>query len=148
MLSSLPTWVVDRVQEFTQDLYPFIKARKNLKGPLDTAPSGSRSTYSVNSMLQTPEEISENVQGFYAGLDADLRKKESERGEEKAIEATNRLEVPYVMECAEKCICELFYDRCVLSSLPSPYFTKWPSAASSSCQHPMTSLMMKHLHLE
>ena len=88
--------------------------------------------YEVNASPETPERTSENFQEFYATLAHDLRADASffgpgsmeghddgeEVGTEKLIgdESEGEARIRDVVECVERVICELFYDRCVLKS--------------------------------
>ncbi|KAJ8516880.1 hypothetical protein ONZ45_g5866 [Pleurotus djamor] len=137
-LQGIPASVIERVHQFSADFYPLIKAsrnpspRKAKKAPQvvveGTPPGASPSSSSmlvVNPIQETPEDLCERFQDFYASLEEDLRggstpflsrKREDQSQSQGVPEATpqkvdSEAKVMEIMETIERTICSLFYDR-------------------------------------
>ncbi|KAJ7701926.1 hypothetical protein B0H17DRAFT_168152 [Mycena rosella] len=117
-----PPWVAERVDAFVAPWYPFTRVKRGGAGEKGAGSSSSSSSnYLVGDPLagMLPEEIGEMVQGFYAKLEEDLRaggvrRKPSEAShdaeDEKEKEGKDAW-VLEVLECVERAICVLFFDR-------------------------------------
>ncbi|THH06133.1 hypothetical protein EW146_g9708 [Bondarzewia mesenterica] len=134
LMSNAPSWVVDRVNEFTLGLYPFIKNPSSPKGPFAQNDGGASPTppYMIDPPKETPEEMSQQFQEFYAVLEEDLHAEQSpttarprngqtfaaeqERDREKRAmeDATGKEGIKEVLEVVERVVCSLFYDRLYL----------------------------------
>ncbi|KII87103.1 hypothetical protein PLICRDRAFT_42742 [Plicaturopsis crispa FD-325 SS-3] len=127
-LAGTPSWVVDRVQNFSVGLYPLVKAPKKSPPPPEGGVSPPPSPYMVNASEEIPEELSEKFQDFYALLEQDLRaggspllgrrredvSADDDRERERRVESDSR--VREILESVERTICTLFYDKLFLPS--------------------------------
>lgn len=137
-LAGLPTSVTDRVHEFSSDFYPLVKASKFSanKKPFKTTETGSpgfpgqspaassSSVLIINPILESPEDLSERFQDFYASVEEDLRggstpflsrkRDDQPPGEEVVTQKIDSdAKIAEIMETVERTICSLFYDRSV-----------------------------------
>ncbi|KAJ8694979.1 hypothetical protein PTI98_007609 [Pleurotus ostreatus] len=135
-LAGLPTSVTDRVHEFSSDFYPLVKASKFSanKKPFKTTETGSpgfpgqspaassSSVLIINPILESPEDLSERFQDFYASVEEDLRggstpflsrkRDDQPPGEETVTQKIDSdAKIAEIMETVERTICSLFYDR-------------------------------------
>ncbi|KAJ2915560.1 hypothetical protein MD484_g4848, partial [Candolleomyces efflorescens] len=81
----VPGWVVDRVNDFTADWYPFVKVKTKGRSVKDaTSPpsssssvvsekSGSGRVYEVNTLEESSDDAADRVQEFLLLLEQDLR---------------------------------------------------------------------------
>ncbi len=130
--SGVPSWVIDRVHDFTVGLYPFVRSRDVKQG------TTSSPLYVIGHPHETAEELARQFQAFYAELEEDLlaggsspvtarlaREAFSETDQEKARErrpngkAMSEQHAREMLEAVESVICSLFYDRSVLT-IPFP----------------------------
>ncbi|KAG6846732.1 hypothetical protein H0H93_012197, partial [Arthromyces matolae] len=125
----MPSWVGDRVHEFTAEWYPFVKEDKNKSLLLSRSPveKDNGGQYVVSWTEEAPENSSIRVQDFYLALEQEMRlsegspmgryKKESEEGDgasdEKRIKdkIESEAKIKESMDVVERTICSLFYDR-------------------------------------
>ena len=134
--SGVPSWIVDRVHEFTAGLYPFVKSHDTKQR---TTPS---SLYVIEPPQETAEELARQFQAFYAELEEGLlagggspvtarpaREAFLESEQEKPRErrpngkAVSEQHARVILEAVERVICSLFYDRSVFRGhLPSCFF--------------------------
>jgi hypothetical protein len=120
-LTDLPLWAVERVHEFTQDLYPAVNAPKKAPTTAETD-----SWYIVNTFQETPEAASQRFQNFYALLEQDLRLEwapsqsrhsetdsNSEFDQERRMQEkmASEIKIRDILETVERTVCSLFYDR-------------------------------------
>jgi hypothetical protein len=128
-LAGLSSWVVERVHEFTAELYPLVKASSRRTvgiGKGEKVPPVP--AYVVNEFEETPEQISQRLQDFYGQLEQDLRlggtpflgRRREEQGEGEKDNERRVLEkmesegkIREALEIVEKTICSCFYDRWV-----------------------------------
>ncbi|KAF4569894.1 hypothetical protein EYR36_009696 [Pleurotus pulmonarius] len=135
-LAGLPTSVTDRVHEFSSDFYPLVKASKFSanKKPFKTTETGSpgfpgqspaassSSVLIINPILESPEDLSERFQDFYASVEEDLRggstpflsrkRDDQPPGEDVVTQKIDSdAKIAEIMETVERTICSLFYDR-------------------------------------
>jgi hypothetical protein len=127
LLVSAPSWVVERVHEFTADWYPFVKDKDKDKDKNSAA--ATTGGYRVAWIGETPEKTAERVQDFYLALEQDLRvlgfgnggkgkhiddydpygyENDEKRVQEKMVSESK---IKDVMEVVERTVCSLFYDR-------------------------------------
>ncbi|KAL5531486.1 hypothetical protein ACEPAG_4363 [Sanghuangporus baumii] len=123
-LTGLPSWVVDRVQNFSSNLLPF--PRPPLKG-IDWS-NGSQTTSDQSSILEVSayddvaEELSQRFQEFYESMEEELRVdgspstlrwKEDRLSEEEKVREKNELDtkVQHALEKVERALTCIFYDR-------------------------------------
>ena len=126
-LSSVPSWVIDRVHDFSIGLYPFVRSHDVKQG------TTSSPLYVIEPPHETAEELARQFQSFYAELEEDLltggsspvtarpaREASSEADQENARErrpngkAVSEQHAHGILEAVERVICSLFYDRFVL----------------------------------
>ncbi|KAG5339356.1 hypothetical protein C0989_004636 [Termitomyces sp. Mn162] len=129
----MPSWVGDRVHEFTAEWYPFVKEDKNKSLLLnhrtrEKEKKENGDQYVVAWTEEAPENTAERVQGFYLALEQELRlseesflarlmKEHGENGEsaedEKRVKEKieSEAKIQESMETVERTICTLFYDR-------------------------------------
>lgn len=120
-----PTWLIDKVDEFSTGLYPFVKNQ----GPTPRrGKGGTVASFVIDPPQETPDELSKQFQDFYAGLEADLlaagrtntsgshtpestgeevKEKPHRKGSKDLSEETVR----EILEAVERVMCSLFYDR-------------------------------------
>ncbi|TFK67707.1 hypothetical protein BDN72DRAFT_842723 [Pluteus cervinus] len=92
----VPSWVIERVHEFTADWYPVVKGPLQVgifgfessggSPPTVNGPNGIAHTekgYIANMIEETPEEIVEKLQDFYLWLEEDLERIEGDGGFKK-----------------------------------------------------------------
>jgi hypothetical protein len=121
--SRVPTWVVDRVHEFTSGLYPFVRSGDGKQGP------SSSSQYVIDPPQETAEELATQFQAFYAELEEGLlgennlvtarpaREGSLEAEQEKARDhrsngkPVGEQHAREIIEAVERAICSLFYDK-------------------------------------
>lgn len=123
--AALPSWVSDRVHEFTAEWYPFVRDKT----------VGSAGAYGVAWVGEAPEGAAERVQDFYLGLEQDLRvwgstflgrgrggydgdgEKSARLEDEKRVRERidSETKIKEVMDTVERTVCSVFYDRCVVS---------------------------------
>lgn len=163
-MSGVPSWVIDRVHEFTAGLYPFVKGTSHGKGPF-TANGGSPTTppYVIDPPKETSEELSQQFQDFYAELEEEMRtikspvtarprtstfsdaeaEKEKEKGSVRHSQEDDRAKE--ILEAVERVVSSLFYDRCGIFSVTSlPRLTSTDFAAGYTYNRPrMMPLMTK-----
>ncbi|KAL5537087.1 hypothetical protein ACEPAF_910 [Sanghuangporus sanghuang] len=123
-LAGLPSWVIDRVQNFSSNLLPF--PRPSLKGK--DWNNGSQTTSDQSSILEVSayddvaEELSERFQEFYESLEEELRvdgspstlrRKDDRLSEEEKAREKNELDtkVQHALEKVERALTCTFYDR-------------------------------------
>lgn len=135
----MPSWVSDRVHDFTAEWYPFVKEEK--KKPLllsrhtrEKEKKENGEQYVVAWTEETPENTAERMQNFYSALEQELmlseesflgrlmkehiEDSESTENEKKIKEKIeSEAKIKESMEVVESTICTLFYDRCVPSIL-------------------------------
>ena len=130
----VPSWVNDRVNDFTVDWFPFVRVKtKGRDAPNVLEKPGSRDReYEVNRPEENSDEAADRVQEFLMLLEQDLRaagtpflhrrmsgdsnfdvEKERERREREGIQVEMR--VREVIETVERIVCSLFYERSVSS---------------------------------
>ncbi|VDB84889.1 unnamed protein product [Peniophora sp. CBMAI 1063] len=126
-----PTWLIDKVDEFSTGLYPFVKNQ----GPTPRRGKGLNiSPFVIDPPQETPDELSKQFQDFYAGLEADLlssgrgstsagsggshtpegtgeEEKEKEKTSKKGSKELSEDAVREILESVERVMCSLFYDR-------------------------------------
>jgi hypothetical protein len=122
--SGVPSWIIDRVHEFTVGLYPFVKSRDAKQG-ITQSP-----LYVIEPPHETAEELARQFQAFYAELEEVLlagggspvtarpiREGFLETEQEKARErrsngkAVSEQRARAILEAVERVVCSLFYDR-------------------------------------
>ncbi|KAG6902479.1 hypothetical protein C0995_016056 [Termitomyces sp. Mi166 len=127
----MPSWVGDRVHEFTAEWYPFIKEDKNkslLLGHYVHEKEKENGEYVVAWTEEAPENTSQRVQDFYLALEQELRLSEesflgrlmkehaedteSTEDEKRVKEKVeSEAKIKESMDAVERTICTLFYDR-------------------------------------
>ncbi|KAG6884291.1 hypothetical protein C0993_012436 [Termitomyces sp. T159_Od127] len=129
----MPSWVGDRVRDFTAEWYPFVKEekKKSLLLSRQTREKEKKENgeqYVISWTEEAPENTAERIQDFYLALEQELRlseesflgrlmKEHTEDSEstenEKRIKETIESEekIKESMEVVERTICTLFYDR-------------------------------------
>jgi len=132
--SGVPSWVTNRVHDFTVGLYPFVRSHDVKQG------TTSSPLYVIEPPHETAEELARQFQDFYAELEEDIlagssspvttrptREAFVETDQEKARERRSNGKVVSeqhareILEAVERVICLLFYDRSVLGiSFPVP----------------------------
>jgi hypothetical protein len=124
--SGVPSWVIDRVHDFTAGLYPFVRSR-NVKQGATPSP-----VYVIDPPQETAEELAEQFQAFYAELEERLlgggvspatalptRENFLDSEQEKARErrpsgkALSEQHTHKILDAVERVISSLFYDRSV-----------------------------------
>ena len=141
--SGVPSWITDRVHEFTAGLYPFVRSHDTKQG---TTPS---SLYVIEPPQETAEELARQFQAFYAELEDGLlaggggispvtarpaREAFLETEQEKPRErrpngkAVSEQQARVILEAVERVLCSLFYDRSVSGHLPSCCCCCFPAA--------------------
>ena len=131
---SMPSWIVERVQDMTATWYPFVKApsSSSLKKKTGSEKGTNSIGYLVNPISENPDEAAERLQDFYLCLAEDMRvggmpfssnrrekdheldgvdERERDKREHEMMEIETR--VREVMEVVERAITTLFYDRFV-----------------------------------
>ena len=127
-----PSWVIDRVHDFTAGLYPFVRSSDGKQG---VTPS---SLYVIDPPQETAEELATQFQGFYVEIEERLlaggvspvtarpiREAFLETEQEKARErrpngkAVGEQQTREILEAVERVVCSLFYDRFISSRLLS-----------------------------
>lgn len=130
--AGVPSWVIDRVHEFTVGLYPFVKSSDGKQG---ATPSP---LYVIDPPLETAEELATQFQGFYVEIEESLfaggvspvtarphRETFPETEQAKARErrpsgkAVGEQQTREILEAVERVVCSLFYDRFISGRLPS-----------------------------
>ncbi|KAI0272391.1 hypothetical protein BC834DRAFT_856516 [Gloeopeniophorella convolvens] len=124
--SGAPSWAIERVHEFTNGLYPFVKSTSAKR--IAAAPP----PYIIDPPQETAEELSAQFQGFYAELEEDLLsgvspvtakptrdnflEVEQEKARERRLngKAVGEQHAREILEAVERVICLLFYDRLYL----------------------------------
>ncbi|GLB43313.1 putative VPS9 domain containing protein [Lyophyllum shimeji] len=129
----MPSWVADRVHEFTADWYPFVKEQAASSRREKGVKEGG-SAYVIPWSEEAPESTTARVQDFYLGLEQEVRvsegsflgrlrkehEHEQEEGErlgehenEKRVKEKidSEAKIKHIMEVVERTICSLFYDR-------------------------------------
>lgn len=123
----VPDWVLDRVLEFCEPWFPFVRAPKTISslssklGGMGSEKDKDKDEWIVNPMENDQlEDIVDFMQDFYSQLEDYLRvelggsSESGSGGEEKgAIEV--EVKIRGIMELVERTVCSLFYDRYVLS---------------------------------
>ena len=124
-LAGLPTWVIDRVQNFALDFLPFPKSTSKLKdGNSSTSlpASDQSSILSVSANDDPITDVQDASQGFYENLEAELkvggspsalRKKDNKHDEIEREHETEK-KVRETLEKVERTLTSVFYDRLVL----------------------------------
>ncbi|KAI0045809.1 hypothetical protein FA95DRAFT_1607404 [Auriscalpium vulgare] len=134
-MSSVPSWVIERVHDFTIGLYPFIKSSSSAKITFTSPNAASPAPpYVIDPPQETAEELSQQFQEFYAELEEDLfaghspvtaRPKgdnsfeaEQEKVKEKRAsgKANGESDVREILEAVERVISSLCYDRLYLQA--------------------------------
>ncbi|KAA1468993.1 hypothetical protein DENSPDRAFT_795350 [Dentipellis sp. KUC8613] len=134
-MSGAPNWIIDRVNEFTVGLYPFVKSSHSIKQQFLNANGSAPPSpiYTIDPPTETIEELSQQFQEFYEGLEEDLRAGHSpvtarpkgdtfSDAQEKDLqkrshEHKDKGSDQYVrdtLEAVERVMCSLFYDRLYL----------------------------------
>ena len=122
-----PACLVDKVDEFSTGLYPFVKNQ----GPTPRRGKGLNITpFVIDPPQETPDELSKQFQDFYAGLEADLLstgrtggshtpegEEEKEKSSKKGGKELSERAVREILEAVERVMCSLFYDRRVALAL-------------------------------
>jgi hypothetical protein len=122
--SGVPSWIIDRVHDFTVGLYPFVKSHDAKQG---ITPS---SLYVIEPPHETAEELARQFQAFYAELEEALvagggspvtarpvREASLEMEQEKPRErrpngkAVSEQHARVILEAVERVVCSLFYER-------------------------------------
>ncbi|KAH7919350.1 hypothetical protein BV22DRAFT_1123345 [Leucogyrophana mollusca] len=127
-LNDVPPAICERVQNFAAWLHPLVKSPK--KKLHDIGGSPSKTPYIINAILESPEEIADKFQEFYAALEHELQASDSpissRRREDPFVEgehenerrerekAENDTRVHEILETVERTLCTLFYDRLFL----------------------------------
>lgn len=132
--SGVPSWIVDRVHEFTAGLYPFVKSHDAKQG---TTPS---SFYVMEPPQETAEELARQFQAFYAELEEGLlaggspvtarptreafleTEQEKPRERRPSGKAVSEQHARVILEAVERVLCSLFYDRSVFGIISLPVF--------------------------
>ena len=77
---SMPSWIVERVQDMTASWYPFVKAPSSSPLKKKTGSSSEKETssssgigYIVNPVAENPDEAAGRLQDFYLCLAEDMR---------------------------------------------------------------------------
>ena len=140
---SMPSWIVERVQDVTAGWYPFVKApsSSSLKKKTGSEKETNSIGYFVNPVSENPDEAAERLQDFYLCLAEDMRvggmpfssnrrekdheldgvdERERDKRELEMMEIETR--VRDVMEVVERTITTLFYDRFVPFSFCPSFF--------------------------
>ncbi|KAG6888143.1 hypothetical protein C0992_009515 [Termitomyces sp. T32_za158] len=127
----MPSWVGDRVHDFTAEWYPFVKEDKKkslLLKRQEKEKKENSDQYVVAWTEEAPENTAERIQDFYLTLEQELRLSEEsflgrlmkERTEDsECMENEKRIKenieseakIKESMEVVERTICTLFYDR-------------------------------------
>ncbi|KAJ7594616.1 hypothetical protein C8J56DRAFT_927206 [Mycena floridula] len=68
----VPPWVIEKVNDFTSPLFPFMKPRRKEASRKE---GSSPRLYVANPVEESPEDLAEMVQEFFATLDADLKER-------------------------------------------------------------------------
>jgi hypothetical protein len=132
LLSGVPSWIIDRVHDFTVGLYPFVRSRDAKQG---ITPS---SQYVIEPPQETAEELAKQFQAFNAELeegllagggspatarpvceaflDTEQEKARERRPNDKVV---NEQHARVILEAVERVVCSLFYDRSVFAHLLS-----------------------------
>ncbi|KAI9464818.1 hypothetical protein F5148DRAFT_999971 [Russula earlei] len=153
--SGVPSWVIDRVHDFTVGLHPFVRSSDMKQGT--TPPS----LYVIDPPQETAEELATQFQAFYVDLEEALlaggvspvtarpiRESILEAEQEKARERrpsgkiVSEQRAREILEAVERVICSLFYDR--LYRLPKSDDASHDEALSSR----VAALNMLDLGLE
>ncbi|TFY80583.1 hypothetical protein EWM64_g3431 [Hericium alpestre] len=131
-MSGVSPWIMDRVQEFSTGLYPFVKNMSSVKQHLLSAGGSTPPSpvYAIDPPSETIEELSHQFQEFYASLEEDIRAGRNPatarpRGETFADDQEKLAEkqgngdasadhVRDTLEAVERIMCSLFYDRLYL----------------------------------
>lgn len=133
-MSGAPSWVVDRVHEFTVGMYPFVKSASSAKRPFAGNNSAQPAqTYVIDPPQETTEELSQQFQDFYAELEDEIcagaspttsrapkgSSEGSAEGEHKKEKGKKGVSEDYVndmLEVVERVMCSMFYERYVSCS--------------------------------
>ncbi|EJD07368.1 uncharacterized protein FOMMEDRAFT_143805 [Fomitiporia mediterranea MF3/22] len=123
-LTGLPTWVIDRTQNFSSSYLPFPKpAPKPKDGNGGSQFASDQSSFREVSAFDDPaEEVSERFQEFYASLEEELRvdgspstlrRKDDKLTEEEKERERHELDlkVQNILEKVENTLTSVFYDR-------------------------------------
>ncbi|KAH7908353.1 hypothetical protein BJ138DRAFT_1012992 [Hygrophoropsis aurantiaca] len=127
---NVPPHVVDKVQAFAACLRPFVRAPLPEKKKLHDIGAG-KPPYVVNTLADGPDDIGERFQEFYAQVEDDLRAGEDlgngdDNDNDQATtteEERKEVRIREILECVERTLCTLFYDRLFLpSSHDTPHY--------------------------
>lgn len=118
-LAGLPTWVIDRAQNFAACFLPFPKSLKQLKDGSASAPTSDQSSIISVSAYDDPiSEVSQGFQGFYESLEEELRAGDSPSSLRKKDSGHNEngvdKKVRDTLEKVERTLTSVFYDRLVV----------------------------------
>ncbi|KAI0299280.1 hypothetical protein BC826DRAFT_996415 [Russula brevipes] len=122
--SGVPSWVIDRVHDFTAGIYPFVRNPDLKQG---TAPP---SLYVIDPPQETAEELAMQFQSFYVDLEEGLLagggspvtarpregflEAELEKARERRSNGKSEQQTRGFLEAVERVVCSLFYDRLYL----------------------------------
>ncbi|KXN87298.1 Vacuolar protein sorting-associated protein 9A [Leucoagaricus sp. SymC.cos] len=115
----VPNWVLDRVLEFCERWFPFVRAPKTISssslpqaGSEKEKKDRDREDWVVNSMdVENMEDTVEFVQDFYAQLEDYLRVELGGVEGEGKVMIECEVKIRSIMELVEKAVCSSFYDR-------------------------------------
>lgn len=125
LLAGLPSWVIERTQNFSQTFLPFPKPSDKLSSESATASlptSDQNSILSVSAYDESAEDMSQTFQDFYDTLEEELRvegspstlrRKETKNGDEEREreKLQHEKKVQDTMEKVERALACVFYDR-------------------------------------
>jgi hypothetical protein len=123
---AVPDWVTDRVLEFCEPWFPFIRAPKTISSS-KLVGGNEKGKKEKNEWVVNPTEVDQLddtvdfVQDFYGQLEDYLRVELNgsaglpEKEEENNVDCEEKIRS--IMEAVENSICSLFYDRYALSNL-------------------------------
>lgn len=130
-LAGLPTWVIDRAQNFAACFLPFPKSLKQLKDGSASVPTSDQSSIISVSAYDDPiSDVSQAFQGFYESLEEELRAGDSPSSLRKKDSVHNEngvdKKVRDTLEKVERTLTSVFYDRlvvclCQVMILVAPY---------------------------